>query len=86
MKQTRVRRERNVATKRNIKSALKIFTAEPTAKSLSDAQSAIDTAVKKNLLPKIFKMAGEPYAFVDPKTERKTEDQGKYLDTNNLPF
>lgn len=49
-RQTLVRRDRNVATKKDIKSALKAFTAEPTASGLSKVQSAIDTAVKKNVL------------------------------------
>jgi ribosomal protein S20 len=49
-KQTLVRRSRNQATKKDIKSALKAFQAKPTAKSLSEVQSAIDTAVKKNVL------------------------------------
>lgn len=49
-KQTLVRRSRNQATKKDIKSALKAFQAKPTAASLSELQSAIDTAVKKNVL------------------------------------
>ncbi len=51
-KQTVVRRERNVATKRALKDAVKAFNANPSAKTLSAAQSAIDTAVKKNVLNK----------------------------------
>ena len=49
-KQTLVRRSRNQATKRDIKCALKAFQAKPTAAGLSEVQSAIDTAVKKNVL------------------------------------
>jgi ribosomal protein S20 len=49
-KQTLVRRSRNQATKRDIKSAVKAFQAKPTAANLSEVQSAIDTAVKKNVL------------------------------------
>ncbi len=52
MKQTAKRSERNVATKRDIKSAVKAFMAKPTAEGLSQAQSELDTAVKKNLLNK----------------------------------
>ena len=52
MKQAATRRERNVATKRDIKSAVKAFMAKPTAEGLSQAQSELDTAVKKNLLNK----------------------------------
>ncbi len=51
-KQTVIRRDRNVATKRALKDAVKAFTAKPTAATLSAAQSAIDTAVKKNVLNK----------------------------------
>ena len=51
-KQTIVRRERNIATKKAVKEATKAFLAEPSAKTLSAAQSAIDTAVKKNMLEK----------------------------------
>ncbi len=52
MKQTAVRRERNVATKKDIKSAVKAFLAKPTAEGLAAAQSEYDTAVKKGLLKK----------------------------------
>lgn len=51
-KQTIVRRERNIATKRAVKEAVKAFTTKPSAETLSAAQSAIDTAVKKNILEK----------------------------------
>lgn len=52
MKQTAVRRERNVATKKDIKGAVKAFLAKPTAEGLAAAQSEYDTAVKKGLLKK----------------------------------
>jgi len=51
-KQTIKRRERNVGIKKDIKSATKAFITEPSAKSLSAAQSELDTAVKKGLLKK----------------------------------
>jgi len=51
-KQTIKRNERNVATKRDVKDALKAFMAKPTAATLSKVQSEIDTAVKKNILNK----------------------------------
>jgi len=51
-KQTVVRRSRNFATKRTLKDASKAFVAKPSAKTLSELQSAIDTAVKKNVLDK----------------------------------
>lgn len=52
VKQAAKRRERNVSTKRDIKSAVKSFLAKPTSEGLSKAQSEIDTAVKKNLIAK----------------------------------
>ncbi len=51
-KQTVKRRERNVATKKDVKEALKAFIAKPTTTTLSKVQSEIDTAVKKNVLNK----------------------------------
>ena len=51
-KQTIKRNERNVGIKRDIKEALKAFTATPTAATYSKVQSKIDTAVKKNLINK----------------------------------
>jgi len=51
-KQTIKRRERNVGIKRDIKDATKAFIATQTAKTLSAAQSEIDTAVKKGLIKK----------------------------------
>lgn len=50
MKQTAKRRARNVNLKRDVKNATKAFLAKPTAELLSQAQSELDTAVKKNLL------------------------------------
>jgi molecular chaperone DnaK (HSP70) len=41
---------------------------------------------KKNLLPAIFRIINEPYAFVDPKNSNNHIDSSKLLDTNNLPF
>lgn len=52
MKQTSVRRARNVETKKAVKAATRAFTDKPSAKALSEAQSAIDTAVKKGILSK----------------------------------
>jgi ribosomal protein S20 len=51
-KQTIKRRERNVGIKQDIKDATKAFIAKPSAKTLSAAQSELDTAVKKGLLKK----------------------------------
>lgn len=52
VKQANVRRDRNVATKRAIKAAVKAFEAKPSAASLSAAHSELDKALKKNLLHK----------------------------------
>jgi molecular chaperone DnaK (HSP70) len=41
---------------------------------------------KKQLVNKIFSIAGEPFSYVDLKTKKKKEDERKYLDMNNLPF
>ena len=51
-KQTLKRRERNISIKKYIKTAVKAFSAEPSAKTLAAAQSEIDTAVKKGLIKK----------------------------------
>ena len=42
--------------------------------------------VKKNLLPSVFKIAGEPYSFVDPKKIRSKEDEDKLLKSSDLPI
>lgn len=52
MKQTAVRRERNVGIKRDIKTATKAFMAKPSSETLSAVQREFDKAVKKNLLKK----------------------------------
>ena len=51
-KQTLKRRERNISIKKDIKTTVKAFSAEPSAKTLAAAQSEIDTAVKKGLIKK----------------------------------
>ena len=51
-KQTIVRRDRNVGIKRDIKTAVKAFQANPSAETLSKAHSEYDKAVKKGLLEK----------------------------------
>lgn len=52
MRQTAKRRERNIETKKSMKSAIKSFLEKPSTKGLSAAQGEIDTAVKKNVLEK----------------------------------
>ena len=51
-KQTLKRRERNISIKKDIKTAVKALSAEPSTKTLAAAQSEIDTAVKKGLIKK----------------------------------
>lgn len=41
---------------------------------------------KKNLLSIIFKFAGEPYSFVDPKEMKEKDDEGKYLKSSDVPL
>jgi small subunit ribosomal protein S20 len=43
---------RNSKTKRNLKSALKLFAKKPSTKALSEAQSTLDKAVKKGVVHK----------------------------------
>lgn len=52
VKQANAARERNMATKRAIKAAMKAFQAKPTSESLSKVHSELDKALKKNLLHK----------------------------------
>src|SRR5687768_10544328 len=81
MKQTVVRRERNVGIKRDIKEATKAFLANPTAKTLGAAHSELDTAVKKNLLKKntvarrksrLAKIAKEAGVKLAPAAKKET--------------
>ena len=51
-KQTLKRRERNISIKKDIKTAVKAFSAEPRTQTLAAVQSEIDTAVKKGLIKK----------------------------------
>lgn len=51
-KQANKRRDRNIETKKAIKSATKAFLADPSAETLAKAQSELDKAVKKGLLKK----------------------------------
>lgn len=51
-KQAVKRREKNISIKKDIKSAVKAFHANPTATTLAAAHSELDTAVKKGLLKK----------------------------------
>ena len=51
-RQATKRTEHNVGIKKDIKSAVKAFKSEPSAKTLAKAQSEYDKAVKKNLLKK----------------------------------
>ncbi len=59
MRQTEKRREQNITTKKSMRASIKSFIASlgekdsaKVSESLREAQSAIDTAVKKNILHK----------------------------------
>lgn len=52
MRQTAKRHDRNLIDKREMKAAVKTLSLAPSLESLRKAQSAIDKAVKKNLLDK----------------------------------
>lgn len=52
MKQDKRRYAQNLRTKRAMREAVKAFEAKPTFESFREAQSKIDTAVKKNVLTK----------------------------------
>lgn len=83
MRQTVVRRARNLKTKRSLRVALKGFAADTNQTALSKAQSEIDKAVKKNLIPKntaarkkaqlakVAKAAGVKLAAAQPKPAAK---------------
>ena len=51
-RQATKRTQHNVEIKKEIKTAVKAFKSEPSAKTLSLAQAEYDKAVKKNLLKK----------------------------------
>lgn len=51
-RQATKRTEHNVEIKKDIKAAVKAFKAQPSAETLSKAQSEYDKAVKKDLLKK----------------------------------
>lgn len=52
MRQDQKRYAQNLRTKRALRTAVKAFEAKPTFDTLREAQSTIDTAVKKNVLTK----------------------------------
>jgi len=52
MKQDQRRYAQNLRTKRAMRTAIKVFEDKPTFDALREAQSKIDTAVKKNVLTK----------------------------------
>jgi len=52
MKQDKRRYAQNLRTKRSLRTAVQAFEAKPTFDTLREAQSKLDTAVKKNVLTK----------------------------------
>lgn len=80
-KQAVKRREKNISIKKDIKSAVKAFHANPTATTLAAAHSELDTAVKKGLLKKntvarrksaLSKVAKEAGVKLEAKKPAKT--------------
>ena len=55
-------------------------------KDYKERSSRFSVFVKESLLPSVFRIVGEPYAFVDTANIQQSDDESKYLDTNNLPF
>lgn len=94
MKQTVARRDRNVGTKRDIKLAVKAFLAKPSQDTLSEAQSKIDTAVKKNVLNKataarrksvLSRQAKEAGVKITAKKKAATPAPAKKTATSKAP-
>lgn len=55
-------------------------------KDYKESSYKFSVFVKESLLPSVFRIVGEPYAFVDTIDKQQSDDESKYLDTNNLPF
>jgi tetratricopeptide (TPR) repeat protein len=60
--------------------------ASEVAKEFKENPYRFSEFQKTSLLPAIFRIINEPYAFVNPKKSSHDIDDSKLLDTNNLPF
>lgn len=70
---------RNSKTKRNLKNAIKAFSAKPSTKTHADAQSNIDRAVKKGILHK------NKAARLKKKAANKAKDNNVTLKAKAAP-
>lgn len=60
--------------------------ASEVAKEFKENPYRFSEFQKTSLLPAIFRIINEPYAFINPKKSSQDIDDSKLLDTNNLPF
>ncbi len=86
MKQDQRRYAQNLRTKRAMRTAIKAFQSSPSFSTMCQAQSAIDTAAKKNVISKqaaarrikhLAKLAKESGVKIPAKAPAKTKATGK---------
>lgn len=86
MKQDQRRYAQNLRTKRAMRTAIKAFQNSPSFSAMCQAQSAIDTAAKKNVISKqaaarrikhLAKLAKESGVKIPAKAPAKTKATGK---------
>lgn len=86
MKQDQRRYAQNLRTKRAMRTATKAFEASPSFDTMRQAQSAIDTAAKKNVISKqaaarrirhLAKLAKESGVKIPAKTAAKSKPASK---------
>lgn len=86
MKQDQRRYAQNLRTKRAMRTAIKAFQSSPSFSAMCRAQSAIDTAAKKNIISKqaaarrikhLAKLAKESGVKIPAKAPAKTKATGK---------
>lgn len=86
MKQDQRRYAQNLRTKRAMRAAIKAFQSSPSFSAMCQAQSAIDTAAKKNVISKqaaarrikhLAKLAKESGVKIPAKAPAKTKATGK---------
>ena len=86
MKQDQRRYAQNLRTKRAMRTAIKAFQSSPSFSAMCQAQSAIDTAAKKNVISKqaaarrikhLAKLAKESGVKIPAKAQAKAKATGK---------
>ena len=86
MKQDQRRYAQNLRTKRAMRTAIKAFQSSPSFSAMCQAQSAIDTAAKKNVISKqaaarrikhLAQLAKESGVKIPAKAPAKTKATGK---------